>query len=180
MPFSTNVPVRQAGKSSTSACGNTARKYRKYFVLIYLIKRSLNLWKERYEISLSMLAIGLGEKPQEVLTLARCPWFKSFSSQRLGCVCSRLYWYHEQCYVHVTPVRRTRYTLPTMCGAFWVIPGTVGTVTSDTIVYHIGQPGGMQHYGPASKKQIPYCNSCLLYTSPSPRDQRGSRMPSSA
>ena len=25
-----------------------------------------------------------------------------------------------------------------------------------------------------------YCNACLLYTSPSPRDQRGSRMPSSA
>ena len=25
-----------------------------------------------------------------------------------------------------------------------------------------------------------YANSCLLYTSPSPRDQRGSRMPSSA
>ena len=25
-----------------------------------------------------------------------------------------------------------------------------------------------------------YCNTCLLYTSPSPRDQRGSRMPSSA
>ena len=24
------------------------------------------------------------------------------------------------------------------------------------------------------------CSSCLLYTSPSPRDQRGSRMPSSA
>ena len=24
------------------------------------------------------------------------------------------------------------------------------------------------------------CGSCLLYTSPSPRDQRGSRMPSSA
>ena len=24
------------------------------------------------------------------------------------------------------------------------------------------------------------CNACLLYTSPSPRDQRGSRMPSSA
>ena len=24
------------------------------------------------------------------------------------------------------------------------------------------------------------CNTCLLYTSPSPRDQRGSRMPSSA
>ena len=26
----------------------------------------------------------------------------------------------------------------------------------------------------------PYANTCLLYTSPSPRDQRGSRMPSSA
>ena len=26
----------------------------------------------------------------------------------------------------------------------------------------------------------PYLNICLLYTSPSPRDQRGSRMPSSA
>ena len=26
----------------------------------------------------------------------------------------------------------------------------------------------------------PYLNTCLLYTSPSPRDQRGSRMPSSA
>ena len=25
-----------------------------------------------------------------------------------------------------------------------------------------------------------YINGCLLYTSPSPRDQRGSRMPSSA
>ena len=30
------------------------------------------------------------------------------------------------------------------------------------------------------KKFIPITISCLLYTSPSPRDQRGSRMPSSA
>ena len=28
--------------------------------------------------------------------------------------------------------------------------------------------------------RIATCNGCLLYTSPSPRDQRGSRMPSSA
>ena len=27
---------------------------------------------------------------------------------------------------------------------------------------------------------IEHCKTCLLYTSPSPRDQRGSRMPSSA
>ena len=30
------------------------------------------------------------------------------------------------------------------------------------------------------KKSIKHCRTCLLYTSPSPRDQRGSRMPSSA
>ena len=29
-------------------------------------------------------------------------------------------------------------------------------------------------------RELAYLNSCLLYTSPSPRDQRGSRMPSSA
>ena len=36
--------------------------------------------------------------------------------------------------------------------------------------------------GQAEKQQkiIDSMNSCLLYTSPSPRDQRGSRMPSSA
>ena len=42
---------------------------------------------------------------------------------------------------------------------------------------------GFQHA--ASYELIPICkdtllNNCLLYTSPSPRDQRGSRMPSSA
>ena len=31
-----------------------------------------------------------------------------------------------------------------------------------------------------SKVAEQYCLGCLLYTSPSPRDQRGSRMPSSA
>ena len=30
------------------------------------------------------------------------------------------------------------------------------------------------------RKWANYANGCLLYTSPSPRDQRGSRMPSSA
>ena len=32
----------------------------------------------------------------------------------------------------------------------------------------------------ASEKIAPWAKACLLYTSPSPRDQRGSRMPSSA
>ena len=36
-------------------------------------------------------------------------------------------------------------------------------------------------HGPrAPELKMPYFNGCLLYTSPSPRDQRGSRMPSSA
>ena len=33
---------------------------------------------------------------------------------------------------------------------------------------------------PGVHKGYDYSRSCLLYTSPSPRDQRGSRMPSSA
>ena len=32
----------------------------------------------------------------------------------------------------------------------------------------------------ASERECDQCGNCLLYTSPSPRDQRGSRMPSSA
>ena len=32
----------------------------------------------------------------------------------------------------------------------------------------------------AQRHHLDYIQSCLLYTSPSPRDQRGSRMPSSA
>ena len=34
--------------------------------------------------------------------------------------------------------------------------------------------------GAAGPSRWPCCSCCLLYTSPSPRDQRGSRMPSSA
>ena len=33
---------------------------------------------------------------------------------------------------------------------------------------------------PFRNDETPWCAGCLLYTSPSPRDQRGSRMPSSA
>ena len=32
----------------------------------------------------------------------------------------------------------------------------------------------------SGRRVLGICNGCLLYTSPSPRDQRGSRMPSSA
>ena len=42
------------------------------------------------------------------------------------------------------------------------------TINGETTNYSLGQTGGKQYV------------TCLLYTSPSPRDQRGSRMPSSA
>ena len=38
----------------------------------------------------------------------------------------------------------------------------------------------MQKFTPEFEKANPGIKLCLLYTSPSPRDQRGSRMPSSA
>ena len=40
---------------------------------------------------------------------------------------------------------------------------------------YIGNPGYSNGNNP-----VPHVEDCLLYTSPSPRDQRGSRMPSSA
>ena len=40
---------------------------------------------------------------------------------------------------------------------------------------HLPQPGSMRDFNVAVELLV-----CLLYTSPSPRDQRGSRMPSSA
>ena len=40
--------------------------------------------------------------------------------------------------------------------------------------------GGMEVSDARKLKALEDENSCLLYTSPSPRDQRGSRMPSSA
>ena len=40
--------------------------------------------------------------------------------------------------------------------------------------------GGEARYAVWKTEHKPNANSCLLYTSPSPRDQRGSRMPSSA
>ena len=39
---------------------------------------------------------------------------------------------------------------------------------------------GLHHFKHEPELQYIYLENCLLYTSPSPRDQRGSRMPSSA
>ena len=54
-------------------------------------------------------------------------------------------------------------------------------VVSQTIQNNDGYSPG-EFFSPAGSylKEKHYYNHCLLYTSPSPRDQRGSRMPSSA
>ena len=55
----------------------------------------------------------------------------------------------------------------------------VELVYYDTTMQGIGSVGDLK----LTKQQTPVLNgttTCLLYTSPSPRDQRGSRMPSSA
>ena len=43
---------------------------------------------------------------------------------------------------------------------------------------HLGRPKTEEHRSTLSLE--PIAKACLLYTSPSPRDQRGARMPSSA
>ena len=56
---------------------------------------------------------------------------------------------------------------------------TLGRVTEGWVYFF------SEHYitievGVKDKPKCEYTRNCLLYTSPSPRDQRGSRMPSSA
>ena len=53
--------------------------------------------------------------------------------------------------------------------------GTVGT-----IIQLLRLPDGTVKVLVEGKKRVRINELCLLYTSPSPRDQRGSRMPSSA
>ena len=56
------------------------------------------------------------------------------------------------------------------------IPATHAATDGDGTIARATMDGPGQI--PPSPQPAP--NSCLLYTSPSPRDQRGSRMPSSA
>ena len=48
------------------------------------------------------------------------------------------------------------------------------------LAHACGQLLGRQHTGLNPRPVVAVGTDCLLYTSPSPRDQRGSRMPSSA
>ena len=58
----------------------------------------------------------------------------------------------------------------------WQILFDVGGLTAGQRVLIHAAAGGVGHYA----VQFAKLKGCLLYTSPSPRDQRGSRMPSSA
>ena len=54
------------------------------------------------------------------------------------------------------------------------------TITGDTSAYATGYDGILPTVLGANSGAINEINSCLLYTSPSPRDRTRSRMPSSA
>ena len=69
-----------------------------------------------------------------------------------------------------------------------LVPG-IGPVIHGELVRVFGSPKGVLEAAPADVRNVPGVGpklvqqlslACLLYTSPSPRDQRGSRMPSSA
>ena len=51
---------------------------------------------------------------------------------------------------------------------------------ADTLVLHVAIVGRGANGFQYDLQLISQSDACLLYTSPSPRDQRGSRMPSSA
>ena len=58
--------------------------------------------------------------------------------------------------------------------AGYTLPKYLLKIDGKTVIEHI-----IDLY-PKDTEFVCILNSCLLYTSPSPRDQRGSRMPSSA
>ena len=59
-------------------------------------------------------------------------------------------------------------------------PLKIGPVTAPNRFYQVPHCNGMGYRDVSGMVALRAIKACLLYTSPSPRDQRGSRMPSSA
>ena len=68
------------------------------------------------------------------------------------------------------------------CGAYVVeyLPGALKGIELNSGQESSASPTTKRQAGPSFDEADAVLGSCLLYTSPSPRDQRGSRMPSSA
>ena len=64
------------------------------------------------------------------------------------------------------------------------VTGIVDRLVNDSFIVRVAVPGDRRallvQLTPAGKKEFLQQAACLLYTSPSPRDKRQSRMPSSA
>ena len=69
------------------------------------------------------------------------------------------------------------YDTETTNSTIWGSIIEVGAVVVDKNLKEIGK---LNIRGRMPEGEVPSAKACLLYTSPSPRDQRGSRMPSSA
>ena len=59
-------------------------------------------------------------------------------------------------------------------------PGLRGVVAGETAISTVGKEGTSLRYRGYDATELTSNNTCLLYTSPSPRDRQKSRMPSSA
>ena len=59
-------------------------------------------------------------------------------------------------------------------------PGLRGVIAGETSISTVGKEGTSLRYRGYDAIELTKNNTCLLYTSPSPRDNTGSRMPSSA
>ena len=71
------------------------------------------------------------------------------------------------------------HAIPSHFFRFWLWIGT-GMVTKEWVAIHRKHHAKCETVDDPHSPQTRGLDTCLLYTSPSPRDQRGSRMPSSA
>ena len=65
-------------------------------------------------------------------------------------------------------------------GVYQAAPTETGPIISKTLIDFVALAGIVAGSIEVAELEGPKAGTCLLYTSPSPRDQRGSRMPSSA